>query len=37
MIVGNRMAKEPTTVEPGDLLNRAAQKMQAGRFAACRW
>jgi acetoin utilization protein AcuB len=32
MIVGKRMTKEPTTVEPEDLLIRAVHKMQAGRF-----
>ena len=32
MIVGNRMTKEPTTVEPEDLSIRAAHKMQAGGF-----
>ena len=32
MIVGKRMTKEPITVEPGDLLSRAAHKMQAGGF-----
>ena len=32
MIVGNRMIKEPITVEPEDLLIRAAHKMQAGGF-----
>lgn len=32
MIVGNRMSKEPVTVEPDDLLIRAAHKMQAGGF-----
>src|SRR5262245_7088927 len=32
MIVGNRMTKEPDTVEPGDLLIRAWHKMQTGRF-----
>lgn len=32
MLVGNRMTKEPITVEPGDLLSRAAHKMQAGGF-----
>ncbi len=32
MIVGNRMTKEPITVEPADLSIRAAHKMQAGGF-----
>jgi acetoin utilization protein AcuB len=32
MIVGNRMTKEPFTVEPEDLAIRAAHKMQAGGF-----
>lgn len=32
MIVGNRMTKEPITVEPDDLLIRAAHKMQTGGF-----
>ncbi len=32
MIVGNRMTKEPITVEPEDLLIRAAHKMQSGGF-----
>jgi acetoin utilization protein AcuB len=32
MIVGNRMTKEPITVEPDDLLIRAAHKMQSGGF-----
>ena len=32
MIVGNRMTKEPITVEPQDLLIRATHKMQAGGF-----
>ena len=32
MIVGNRMTKEPITVEPDDLLIRASHKMQAGGF-----
>jgi acetoin utilization protein AcuB len=32
MIVGNRMTKEPITVEPDDLLVRAAHKMQSGGF-----
>jgi len=32
MIVGNRMTKEPTTVEPEDLAIRAVHKMQAGGF-----
>ena len=32
MIVGNRMTKEPITVEPEDLLIRAAHKMQFGGF-----
>lgn len=32
MIVGNRMSKEPITVEPADLSIRAAHKMQAGGF-----
>lgn len=32
MIVGNRMTKEPITVEPEDLSIRAAHKMQAGGF-----
>lgn len=32
MLVGNRMTKEPDTVEPNDLLSRAAHKMQAGGF-----
>jgi acetoin utilization protein AcuB len=32
MIVGNRMTKEPVTVEPEDLLIRALHKMQAGGF-----
>jgi len=32
MIVGNRMTKEPITVDPDDLLIRASHKMQAGGF-----
>jgi acetoin utilization protein AcuB len=32
MIVGNRMTKEPVTVEPEDLSIRASLKMQAGGF-----
>jgi acetoin utilization protein AcuB len=32
MIVGNRMTKEPITVEAEDLLIRAAHKMQSGGF-----
>ena len=32
MIVGNRMTKQPVTVEPEDLLIRAADKMQSGGF-----
>jgi len=32
MIVGNRMTKEPITVEPEDLAVRAVHKMQAGGF-----
>jgi len=32
MIVGNRMTKEPITVEPQDLAIRAVHKMQAGGF-----
>ena len=32
MIVGNRMTKEPITVEPNDLLIRASHKMQTGGF-----
>ena len=32
MLVGNRMTKEPITVEPEDLLIRAAHKMQSGGF-----
>jgi acetoin utilization protein AcuB len=32
MIVGNRMTKEPFTVESEDLAIRAAHKMQAGGF-----
>lgn len=32
MLVGNRMSKEPDTVQPTDLLSRAAHKMQAGGF-----
>ena len=32
MLVGNRMTKEPITVEPEDLLIRASLKMQAGGF-----
>lgn len=32
MLVANRMTTEPITVEPGDLLNHAAQKMLAGGF-----
>lgn len=32
MIVGNRMTKEPVTVEPDDLSIRASHKMQAGGF-----
>jgi acetoin utilization protein AcuB len=32
MIVGNRMTKEPITVEPDDLLIRASHKMQTGGF-----
>lgn len=32
MIVGNRMTKEPITVEPEDLSIRASLKMQAGGF-----
>jgi acetoin utilization protein AcuB len=32
MIVGNRMTKEPVTVEPDELLIRASLKMQAGGF-----
>ena len=32
MIVGNRMTKEPITVEPEDLSIRASHKMQAGGF-----
>jgi acetoin utilization protein AcuB len=32
MIVGNRMTKEPVTVEPDELLIRASHKMQAGGF-----
>ncbi len=32
MIVGNRMTKEPITVEPENLPIRAAHKMQAGGF-----
>lgn len=32
MIVGNRMTKEPITVEPEDLSIRAALKIQAGGF-----
>jgi acetoin utilization protein AcuB len=32
MIVGNRMTKEPITVQPDDLLIRASHKMQAGGF-----
>lgn len=32
MLVGNRMTKEPMTVEPDDLLSRATHKMQAGGF-----
>ena len=36
MIVGNRITKKPTTVEPEHLSIRAAHKMQAGSFVACR-
>ena len=32
MLVGNRMTKEPITVEPDDLLIRASHKMQTGGF-----
>ena len=32
MIVGNRMTKEPITVEPNDLLICASHKMQTGGF-----
>jgi len=32
MIVGNRMTKEPITIEPEDLSIRASHKMQAGGF-----
>lgn len=32
MIVGNRMTKEPITVEPEDLAIRASLKMQTGGF-----
>jgi acetoin utilization protein AcuB len=32
MLVGNRMTKEPITVEADDLLSRASHKMQAGGF-----
>ena len=32
MLVGNRMTKDPITVEPDDLLSRASHKMQAGGF-----
>lgn len=32
MLVGNRMTKEPITVEPEDLSIRAALKMQTGGF-----
>ena len=32
MLVGNRMTKEPLTVEPDDLLIRASCKMQSGGF-----
>lgn len=32
MIVGNRMTKEPITVEPDELLIRASHKMKAGGF-----
>ena len=32
MLVGNRMTREPITVEPADLLSCAADKMLAGRF-----
>lgn len=30
MLVSYRMTKEPITVEPDDLLSRAAHKMKAG-------
>lgn len=32
MLVSYRMTKEPITVEPDDLLSRAAHKMKAGGF-----
>jgi acetoin utilization protein AcuB len=32
MLVGKRMTMEPITVDPEDLLSRAAHKMQAGGF-----
>ncbi len=32
MIVGNRMTQEPITIEPDELLIRAAHKMQSGGF-----
>jgi len=32
MIVGNRMTKEPITVDPADLLIRASHKMRSGGF-----
>jgi acetoin utilization protein AcuB len=32
MLVSNRMTREPETIEPQDLVSRAAHKMQAGGF-----
>jgi acetoin utilization protein AcuB len=32
MLVGSRMTENPITIEPGDALSRASQKMQAGGF-----
>jgi len=32
MLVSNRMTREPETIEPQDLLSRAAHKMKAGGF-----